>query len=233
MFKKRINKIPQHIGIIMDGNGRWASTQALPRNMGHKEGINAVDRTIDALIKFGVKVVSFFAFSTENWKRSEEEINGIFNLVRDFLHSKRNNFKERGVKITTIGDLTPFPEDLKTQLALTKEETKDNDKLIVNLALNYGGRSDITRSVNRLIAEGVKEVTEQDILDNLDTKSLPEPDFVIRTSGEERISNFMLYQMAYSELYFPKVLWPNFNERHLRKALKVYSKRNRRFGGIK
>ncbi len=233
MFKNKIKNIPKHIGIIMDGNGRWATLQGLSRNMGHKEGINAVDRTINALIKFGVKVVSFFAFSTENWKRSEEEVNGIFNLTRDFLHSKRNNFKERGVRITTIGELSPFPEDLKKELDKTKEDTKNNDKLIVNLALNYGGRADIVRAVNNLIDKGATKVTEQDILENLYTGELPEPDFVIRTSGEERISNFMLYQMAYSELYFPKVLWPNFNERHLRKALKVYSKRNRRYGGIK
>ena len=233
MFKNKIRNIPKHIGIIMDGNGRWATLQGLSRNMGHKEGINAVDRTINALIKFGVKVVSFFAFSTENWKRSEEEVNGIFNLTRDFLHSKRNNFKERGVRITTIGELSPFPEDLKKELDKTKEDTKNNDKLIVNLALNYGGRADIVRAVNNLIDKGATKVTEQDILENLYTGELPEPDFVIRTSGEERISNFMLYQMAYSELYFPKVLWPNFNERHLRKALKVYSKRNRRYGGIK
>jgi len=233
MFKNKIKNIPKHIGIIMDGNGRWATLQGLSRNMGHKEGINAVDRTINALIKFGVKVVSFFAFSTENWKRSEEEVNGIFNLTRDFLHSKRNNFKERGVRITTIGELSPFPEDLKKELDKTKEDTKNNDKLIVNLALNYGGRADIVRAVNNLIDKGATKVTEHDILENLYTGELPEPDFVIRTSGEERISNFMLYQMAYSELYFPKVLWPNFNERHLRKALKVYSKRNRRYGGIK
>ncbi len=233
MFKNKVKNIPQHIGIIMDGNGRWASLQGLPRNMGHKEGINAVDRTIDALIKLGVSVVSFFAFSTENWKRSEQEITGIFNLVRDFLHSKRNNFKERGVKITTMGELEPFPEDLKKELELIKEDTKNNKKLTVNLALNYGGRADIVRAVNKLINEGAKEVTEKEILENLYSSDLPEPDFIIRTSGEKRISNFMLYQMAYSELYFPKVLWPNFNERHLRKALKEYAKRNRRFGGIK
>ena len=137
------------------------------------------------------------------------------------------------MRITTIGELSPFPEDLKKELDKTKEDTKNNDKLIVNLALNYGGRADIVRAVNNLIDKGATKVTEQDILENLYTGELPEPDFVIRTSGEERISNFMLYQMAYSELYFPKVLWPNFNERHLRKALKVYSKRNRRYGGIK
>ncbi len=234
MFKKSsIKNLPNHIGIIMDGNGRWASLQGMPRNMGHKEGINAVERTIDALIKFNIKVVTFFAFSTENWKRSQEEIDGIFNLTRDFIKSKRENFKKRGIKITTMGDCTKFPDDLQHELQVIKDDTKDNNNIVVNLALNYGGRADIVHAVNNLISQGETEVTEEKLSSSLYSYPLPDPDFVIRTSGEERISNFMLYQIAYSEFYFTPVLWPDFNERHLRKALKNFSKRNRRFGGTK
>lgn len=229
----KLKNLPKHIGIIMDGNGRWATRQGLPRNMGHKEGMAAVERTIDALIKFNVPVVTFFAFSTENWKRSKEEIDGIFDLIRDYLKNSKQDFLARGIKITSIGDITKFPEDLQCELEKVKESTKNCDKLTVNLALNYGGRADIVSTVNRLIKAGAKEVNEQVILDNLQTGSIPEPDFIIRTSGEMRLSNFMLYQSAYSELFFPPVLWPDFNERHLLKALKVFSKRNRRFGGIK
>lgn len=230
---KTIKNLPTHIGIIMDGNGRWATNQGLPRNMGHKEGINAVDRTIDALIKLKVKFVTFFAFSTENWKRSKDEIDGIFNLTREYLKTKKEKFINRGIKLTTIGELSKFPNDLQNELASMKENTKNNDKIIVNLALNYGGRNEIVRAVNNIITSGKQTVSEEEFATYLDTASIPDPDFIIRTSGEERVSNFMLYQMAYSEFYFPSVLWPDFNERHLRKALKVYSKRKRRFGGIK
>lgn len=228
-----LTKLPKHIGIIMDGNGRWATRQGLPRNMGHKEGIVAVDKTIDALIKFKVPIVTFFAFSTENWKRSEEEINGIFDLVREYLYSQKQNFLRKGVKLTTIGDTSKFPLDLQNELTSIKEQTKNNNKLNVNLALNYGGRADLVNAFNTLIKNGETTVTEELISSALQTNFLPDPDFIIRTSGEKRLSNFMMYQAAYSELYFPPVLWPDFNERHLRKALKVFNKRERRFGGIK
>ncbi len=235
MFKKEFksDNLPKHIGIIMDGNGRWATKRGLPRNFGHKEGINAVERTIDALIKFKVKIVTFFAFSTENWKRSRQEIDGIVELVRSFLKEKKEEFLLKGVKVMSIGDISAFPRDLVEELEEIEEKTKNNDSLIVNLAINYGGRDDILRAVNNLIAQGAKNITKEDISANLYTKDLPDPDFIIRTSGEERISNFMIYQMAYSELYFPKTLWPDFDEKEVRKALEVYSKRERRYGGIK
>lgn len=230
---RKLNKIPTHIAIIMDGNGRWATKRGLPRNFGHKEGVNAIERTILACLKYGIKYCTFFAFSTENWKRSKEEIDGIFNLLRDYLNKDDNIFIENQVKISSLGVLEPFPEDLKKSLYEMQEKTKNYNKLVVNFALNYGGRDDIVRAVNSLIEKGYTKVTEQDILTALDTKDIPEPDFVIRTSGEQRISNFLLYQMAYSELYFPSVLWPDFNERYFYKALKEFQKRNRRFGGIK
>lgn len=235
MFKRKnlSDNLPKHIGIIMDGNGRWAQRRGLPRNMGHKEGVNAIDRTIDALIKFNIKIVTFFAFSTENWKRSQQEIDGIFDLVRNYLKEQKDRFLLKGVKVISIGDISKFPKDLVEELEDVQTKTKNNDKLILNLAINYGGRDDIARAVNTLIKSGKTFVTTEDISKHLYTCDLPDPDFVIRTSGEERISNFMIYQMAYSELYFPKVMWPDFGEKDLFKALKVYSKRERRYGGIK
>ncbi len=229
----KILKVPQHIAFIMDGNGRWATRRGLPRNAGHKAGVKAIEKTIDACIKYGVKYATFFAFSTENWKRSKEEIEGIFKLLREYIAKEDNLFVKKHIRLNSIGVLDPFPEDLKQSLEKTKKDTKNYDKLTVTFALNYGGRDDIIRAVNTLIKEGKKEITDTELLATLDTKSIPEPDFVLRTSGENRISNFMLFQMAYSELYFPKVLWPDFDEKHLVKALKVYAKRDRRYGGIK
>ncbi|MBO5022036.1 MAG: di-trans,poly-cis-decaprenylcistransferase [Clostridia bacterium] len=229
----KILKVPQHIAFIMDGNGRWATRRGLPRNAGHKAGVKAIEKTIDACIKYGVKYATFFAFSTENWKRSKEEIDGIFKLLREYIAKEDNLFVKKHVRLNSIGVLDPFPEDLKQSLEKTKKDTQNYDKLTVTFALNYGGRDDIIRAVNTLIKEGKKEITDKELLATLDTKSIPEPDFVLRTSGENRISNFMLFQMAYSELYFPKVLWPDFDEKHLVKALKVYAKRDRRYGGIK
>ncbi len=229
---EKLKKVPSHVAIIMDGNGRWATKRGLPRNFGHREGVKAIERTIYACLKYGIKYCTFFAFSTENWKRSKEEIHGIFNLLREYIDKDDNIFTKNNVKVTSIGVLDPFPEDLKKSLINIKEKTINFDRLNVCFALNYGGRDDITRAINKIIEQDVKRVTEKDILNMLDTRSMPEPDLIIRTSGEMRISNFLLYQMAYSELYFPKVLWPDFNEKHFIKALKNYQKRNRRYGGI-
>lgn len=223
---------PNHIAIIMDGNGRWATKRGLPRNLGHKQGIKAIEKTIDACLNLNIKTCTFFAFSTENWKRSKEEIDGIFSLVRDYLKNNKNFFKNKGVRIDTIGVLDPFPQDLRETLQEIKQDTKNLDKLTVVFALNYGGRDDIVRAVNTFVEKGEK-ANEKSFLDALDTSCYPQPDIVIRTSGEQRISNFLLYQMAYSELYFPKVLWPDFNQKHLVKILKDFNKRERRFGGIK
>jgi len=225
--------LPTHIAIIMDGNGRWAQKRGLPRNLGHKEGIKAVERTLDACIRFHIKFVTFYAFSTENWKRDKEEIDGIFSLLRDYLENNPDYFNKKDIKIKHIGELSPFPEDLKKELTKAENQTTNNETLTMTLALNYGGQDEITRTVNKLLKENKMEITYKDISQNLDTNFLPDPDLVIRTSGENRLSNFMMLQMAYSELYFPKVLWPDFNEKELKKALKIFSKRERRFGGLK
>lgn len=233
MFNKRVapRNVPKHIGIILDGNGRWATKRGLPRNYGHRKGVEAILRTIEASLKFGIKYMSVFAFSTENWKRSKEEIDGIFSLVKEFFESEIDKIVTSGVKINFFGDLTAFSEDIREVLYKAVDLSKNNNKLIFNMCLNYGGKQDIVQSVNNLISNGKKMITEQDISDNLYSKGMPDLDFVIRTSGEERLSNFMIYQAAYAELYFPKVLWPDFNEKELWKALVVYSKRKRRFGG--
>ena len=223
---------PEHIAIIMDGNGRWATRRGLPRSLGHKEGVVSVEKTINACLDLGVKICTFFAFSTENWKRSKEEIDGIFSLLRDYISKEENIFIKKHVKLDYIGVLEPFPEDLKKVLLDTKEKTKDYDNLTVIFALNYGGRDDLVRAINKHINNGEK-VNEKSLLLSLDTGEYPEPDIVIRTSGEQRLSNFLLYQMAYAELYFPKVLWPDFNKKHLVKIIKNFNKRERRFGGIK
>ena len=227
-----MTNIPQHIGIIMDGNGRWATKRGLPRNLGHKQGIKAIEKTVIACKKLNIKYCSFFAFSTENWKRSKEEIDGIFSLLRDYLKKENNVFIENKIKVETIGTLNKFPKDLYNAILDIKEKTKSYKDTCVIFALNYGGRDDIIRAVNKLIKEGYQEINEKLLLENLDTKNIPEPDLVIRTSGEMRISNFMLYQMAYSELYFPKLYWPSFNEKSLKKCIEIFQKRNRRFGGL-
>lgn len=231
-MSNKINNIPTHIAFVMDGNGRWATRRGLPRNFGHREGVQAIERTILACLKYNIKYCTFFAFSTENWKRSKEEIDGIFSLLREYIKKNDNIFIKNKIKLSFIGVLDPFPEDLKEALLDLVDKTKDFSSLEVTFALNYGGRDDLVRAFNSLIKKGYKTVNEKDILNELDTKNIPEPDFVLRTSGEMRISNFLLYQMAYSELYFPKVLWPDFNEKYLLKALKVYQKRNRRYGGV-
>ena len=227
------DKSPKHIAIIMDGNGRWATKRGLPRNLGHKAGIKAIERTIDAMIKFQIPVLSLFAFSTENWKRDKEEIDGIFSLVRDYLSENKDSFLKKGVRVVSMGDIKAFPDDLVSSLESVQEETKNNDKLTLNLALNYGGRADIIRAVNEVIKDKKTKIDEKDLPKYLYSYPLPDPDLVIRTSGEMRLSNFMMYQLAYCELYFTPVLWPDFGEKDLKKAIIDFQKRERRFGGNK
>ena len=232
MFNKNL-KIPNHIAFIMDGNGRWATKRGIPRTLGHKEGVNAIERTILAALKFKIKYITFYCFSTENWKRSKDEVDGIFSLLRDYLKRNDNIFIKYKIKLDFIGVLDPFPEDLRNALINTKNKTTGyGDNLTVYFALNYGGRDEIVRAVNKIIKNGNKSISESDFSRFLDTAWIPDPDFVVRTSGEERLSNFLLYQVAYSELYFPSIYWPDFNEKQLLKAIKVYSKRNRRYGGV-
>ncbi len=230
--KTKFQKKPNHIGFILDGNRRWAKERGLPVNFGHKAGVEAILKTVKALLKFEIPHASIFAFSTENWKREKSEIDGIFNLVREMFENQSSVFEENEVKVNIFGDLKDFPKDMQEILENIVEKTQNNTKLVFNICLNYGGRADIVRAVNDLIEKGNKSVSEEDIKNNLYSKNQPDLDLVIRTSGEQRISNFMIFQLAYAELYFPKIYWPDFDEKELVKSLKIFEKRNRRFGGL-
>ncbi len=240
MFKKKnykdeidFNRMPNHIAFIMDGNGRWAKKRGMLRTYGHKIGANAMESVVRHARDLGIKVVSFFAFSTENWNRPKDEVDEIFRIARDLLKSKKESFLKSNMKITVIGDVSKLPEDLQKEIAECEQLTKNNTGLIVNIALNYGGRAEIIGAINKIIKDGVKEVNEDIFRSYLQTCNIPDPDLVIRTSGEQRLSNFMMYQCAYSELYFPKTAWPDFREEQLDEAIVEFQKRDRRFGAIK
>lgn len=229
----KVNKKLNHLAIIMDGNGRWAIKRGKPRLFGHKAGIESFKRVIKACGELGIGVLSVFAFSTENWTRPQEEVDGIMNLVTEFCEQDLDNLITNGVKVVTMGDLSKLPQRLQDSVNYVIEKTKNNNKLILNIGINYGARAEILRAVNNIIKNGIKECDEQTFNSYLYTANLPDPDLIIRASGEKRLSNFMLYQCAYSEFYFPKIHWPDFNKKVIEKAIKVYQKRNRRFGGLK
>ena len=233
MLKIDANKIPNHIGIIMDGNGRWAKKRLLPRLAGHKAGVEAMKKVTQAAKDLGVKVLTFFAFSTENWQRSKEEVDGIFKLVQTHLEEKNKKFINENVKVLTMGDISKLPSKLHNTLKDIVEKTKNNSGFTINIALNYGARAEIVRACNILIKQKIDTITENDFSKALYSNGLCDPDLVIRTSGEQRLSNFMLYQSAYSELYFTKTYWPDFDKKHLIKAIINYQSRERRFGKIK
>lgn len=223
--------IPKHVAIIMDGNGRWATKRHLPRLAGHKVGMEAMKGAIQLAQEFNIEYLSFFAFSTENWKRDQEEINGIFDIVRQYIKEEKNNIADSNIKLEVMGDISKIPADLKTELENLKQQTQNNTGLVLNLGINYGGRDELAYAFNKIQEKKIKCITSQDIANNLYTSHLPDPDLVIRTSGEQRLSGFMLFQIAYSEIYFIKTNWPSFGRKHFKKALRFYSKRERRFGG--
>ncbi len=234
MFKKiDMQNLPVHIGIIMDGNGRWAKKRMLPRIMGHRAGVDALKRVTKSAKKLGIKVISYFAFSTENWKRSKEEVYGIFDLILKHLKENYDEFINGNTKIMTMGDISKLPKELYELLLDVTEKTKNNTDFVVNIALNYGSRSELARAFTNLAKKGKVDITVDDIKNELYTANLPDPDLIIRTSGEKRLSNFMLFQSAYSELYFPKIHWPDFDEKQLKKAIIEYQSRDRRFGNVK
>ena len=230
-MQNKIQNLPKHIGFILDGNGRWATARGMPRNYGHQKGLEALKKCVNGLLNFKIPCASVFAFSTENWKRSKEEVDGIFNLLNNYLIEELENLQKNGVKINFFGDLSVFSGNLRYIINNSINTTKNNNKLILNICLNYGGRADIIRAVNNLINSDIKKIDEKEFGNNLYSGGLPDIDLLIRTGGEQRLSNFMIYQLAYSELYFIKTYWPDFNEKKLKKALKVFSKRKRRYGG--
>jgi undecaprenyl diphosphate synthase len=227
-------KIPTHVGLIMDGNGRWATQRGLPRLAGHKAGVENVKPTVLAAKKFGIKYLTFYAFSTENWKRPQDEVSGIMNLLSIFIDREVNNLHKEGVRILHIGRRERLDQSLREKIEGAIELTKNNTTITVQMGLDYGGRDEITQAVRKIVTSGVslEEVTEELISQNLYTAGIPDPDLVIRTSGEMRTSNFLIWQSAYAEWIFPETYWPDFTEEVFWQMLVEYSRRDRRFGGL-
>ncbi len=224
---------PAHVAIIMDGNGRWASLRGMPRVAGHQEGARAVERTIRAAAESGVKYLSLYAFSTENWKRPAAEIEGLMGLFRYYLKGKIEDLKKNGVRLVFSGRKAELPQDLVDEMQKAETETFVGQKMTVVVCVNYGGRQEIADAFNRLLQNGTKgPISEKDISSALYLPEIPDPDLVIRTSGEKRLSNFLLWETAYSEMYFTDVLWPDFSEPDLIAAIQDYSKRERRYGSV-
>ncbi len=230
--------IPRHIGIIMDGNGRWAKQHGWIRSVGHRFGTETVRCAIEYCTKKKVEVLTLYAFSTENWKRPENEINAIMTLLKEYLYKETPEMNENGVKLNFIGDLSPIPQFAMEAVDYAVDTMKNNTRLKVNIALNYGGRADILQAVKKICGKvksgeiNPDDITEQMISENLYTQEDPEPDLIIRTGAEKRLSNFLTWQSAYSELYFTDTLWPDMTEDDFDKALEYYSGRNRRYGGL-
>ncbi len=222
--------LPQHIAIIMDGNGRWAKERGLPRMMGHREGVKTSKEIVAHCSKLGIPFVSLYVFSTENVNRSFEEVDFLMNLLKKHLSSDLGFYEKNNIRVLHIGNLSGLPADVQATIEETCEKTKENTGTSVALAINYGAHDEIVRAVNRLLREEKKEVSEKDLASALDTQCLPDVDFLIRTGKEMRISNFLLWQIAYSELYFSDKYWPDWNIEDLEIALREYEMRNRRFG---
>lgn len=230
----RQTNLPRHIAIIMDGNGRWAKAHGLPRMAGHKYGVENLRRIIRACVDFGIEILTVYAFSTENWGRPKDEVSGLMQLLADVVENELAELHAEGVQIHHIGRLEDLSPSLKAKVMHAVDITKNNKRLVLCIAWNYGGRDDIVHAVQHIIQTGVpaSDVTEDIISQNLYTTGLPEPDLVIRTSGEMRVSNFMIWQTAYSEWYFTPLLWPDFDKEALKKAIDTFSQRERRFGKV-
>lgn len=230
-------KIPGHVAIIMDGNGRWATERGLPRREGHRQGVETVRETVRNCNELGIKVLTLFAFSTENWQRPDWEVSYLMSLPEKYFESELPELIRKNVQVRMIGDRKKLPRRVLRVIDEGAAATKSNSGMILNFALNYGSRSEILMAINRLVSETaagktLKRVTEKKLSSYLYTADLPDPDLLIRTSGEQRISNFLLWQLAYSELYFTEVYWPDFDKAELLKAVAVYQQRKRRFGGV-
>ena len=235
---KKSGKIPNHIAIIMDGNGRWAKKRGLPRVAGHKRGVDTVREIVEACSQIGVKYLTLYTFSTENWKRPKDEVSTLMRLLLNSLRDQVNELNENDVRLTTIGNIDSLPIEVQNQLRSDIERTKNNKKIVLNLALSYSGRWELLEAI-KLISSEVKqgnlqlnEITESLVSQKLTTKNMPDPDLVIRTSGEFRVSNFLLWQIAYSEFVITETLWPDFSKKSLYEAIQVFQKRERRFGKV-
>ena len=235
IFKKKDLKrvLPEHIAIIMDGNGRWAKNRKMPRSAGHVAGAKTFKNIARYCNKIGLKYLTVYAFSTENWKRPKQEVDGIMNLLRDYLKDAEN-FKDENIRVRFIGDRTPLADDIKELMAKNEYDSRNATGLTLYIAINYGGRDEITHAVREIVEKGIKpcDITEQTISEHLYTRDCPDPDFIIRPSGEYRLSNYLIWQSAYAEYWFSDILWPDFTPKHLEKAIDEYNHRNRRFGGV-
>lgn len=227
-----LSKLPAHIAIIMDGNGRWARNKGRPRIFGHREGTKRVHEIVEECSKLNINVLTLYAFSTENWIRPKSEVYALMSLLKNYLKKELPTILKHNIRLKAIGDISKLPKSVSNELETSISKTENNTGMVLNLALNYGSRQEIVRAVNKLIEEGKKEITEELINMNLDTKNLPDPDLLIRTSGEMRLSNFLLWQIAYTELYVTDVLWPDFKQKNLFDAIINYQSRQRRFGGV-
>ncbi len=234
-FKKKESAkvLPRHIAIIMDGNGRWAKKRNMPRSAGHIAGAKTFKNIARYCNKIGLEYLTVYAFSTENWKRPKQEVEGIMNLLRDYLKDAEN-FKDENIRVRFIGDRTPLAEDIKELMQKNENDSKNATGLTLYIAINYGGRDEITNAVREIVKEGIglHDITEDTISKHLYTRDCPDPDFIIRPSGEYRLSNYLIWQSAYAEYWFSDILWPDFTPKHLEKAIEDYNKRNRRFGGV-
>lgn len=233
---KRSGEIPTHIAIIMDGNGRWAKRRGLPRVAGHREGVKSVRDVVEACAQLGVKYLTLFAFSTENWRRPKEEIDTLMKLLIRTLRSETEKLHKNDIKLMAIGDIDSLPKEVRQELKEAMEKTKNNKRMVLNLALSYSGRWEIIEAVKEIardVKKGkvkIEEIDDKLFSNYLKTAGIPDPDLLIRTSGELRISNFLLWQIAYTELYITNCLWPDFRRKHLYEAIRDYQRRERRFG---
>ncbi len=231
--------VPNHIAIILDGNGRWAKAKGMPRGYGHIKGCANLEQVCYDIKDLGVKYLTVYAFSTENWKRSKEEVDGLMKLFRSYLKKCKKIARDNKMKIKIIGDVSAFAPDIQQSILELEEYSRDYDELYFQIAMNYGSRDEITRGMRRMaqdVADGKlspEAVNEQLIESYLDTAGVPDPDLLIRTSGEERLSNFLMWQMAYTEFYFTNVPWPDFHKEELVRAIEKYNQRDRRYGGVK
>ena len=238
MTKENRMRVPNHIAIILDGNGRWAKKRGMPRSYGHVKGCENLEDICEVAKELGVKYLTVYAFSTENWKRSKEEVDGLMKLFRNYLKKCIKISQKNNMRVKVIGDVSAFDPDIQESIAKLEHFSKDFTELHFQIALNYGSRDEITRAVNRMLEDqkaGKLEtpVEEETISNYLDTAGIPDPDLMIRTSGELRLSNYLLWQLAYSEFYFTDVPWPDFKKEELVKAIEKYNERDRRYGGVK
>ena len=238
MTKENRMRVPNHIAIILDGNGRWAKKRGMPRSYGHVKGCENLEDICEVAKELGVKYLTVYAFSTENWKRSKEEVDGLMKLFRNYLKKCIKISQKNNMRVKVIGDVSAFDPDIQESIAKLEHFSKDFTELHFQIALNYGSRDEITRAVNRMLEDqkaGKLEtpVEEETISNYLDTAGIPDPDLMIRTSGELRLSNYLLWQLAYSEFYFTDVPWPDFKRDELVKAIEKYNERDRRYGGVK